>query len=51
MRHKHTLFPRRPVSKIILIPKAAKMLVLSGKLSAVGCPCEADSGQTGQCTL
>jgi hypothetical protein len=51
MRHKHTLFPRRAVSKIILIPKAAKMLVLSGELGLGERPCKADSGQTGQCML
>lgn len=29
MKHKHTLFPRRPVTKIILLPKVSRMFVLS----------------------
>ncbi|ORY34108.1 hypothetical protein BCR39DRAFT_518520 [Naematelia encephala] len=29
LRHKHTLFPRRPVSKIVLLPKVSKLFVLS----------------------
>jgi hypothetical protein len=32
MRHKHTLFPRRPVGKLVIIPKTGKILVLSGEL-------------------
>jgi hypothetical protein len=31
MRHKHTLFPRRPVSSIVIVPKVAKMLIISGE--------------------
>jgi len=31
LRHKHTLFPRRPVSKIILLPKLSRALILSGE--------------------
>ena len=31
LRHKHTLFPRRAVNKIILLPKVSKCFILSGK--------------------
>ena len=36
MRQKYTLFPRRPVGKIILLPKMSRALVLSGEASC--CP-------------
>lgn len=32
MRHQYTLFPKRAVSKIILLPKVSKCFVLSGEL-------------------
>jgi hypothetical protein len=31
LRHKHTLFPRRAVNKIILLPKVSKCFILSGR--------------------
>lgn len=52
MRHKHTLFPRRPVSKMVVIPKAGKMLILSGKLiTPFDLRDEADIRQMVPCTL
>lgn len=39
LRHKHTLFPRRPVGKIILLPKVSRCFVLSdGTLHPLALP-------------
>jgi hypothetical protein len=39
LRHQHTLFPRRPVSKIILLPKVLRIFVLSeGTLHPLALP-------------
>lgn len=39
MRHKHTLFPRRPVSKMYILPKVSKLFVISdGTMHALTLP-------------
>ncbi|RSH83741.1 hypothetical protein EHS25_005356 [Saitozyma podzolica] len=39
LRHKHTLFPRRPVSKIILLPRVSRAFILSdGTLHPLALP-------------
>lgn len=39
MQHKHKLFPARPVSRIVLLPKVARVLVLSdGTLHPLSLP-------------
>jgi hypothetical protein len=50
LRHKHTLFPRRAVSKIILLPKVSKCFILSGKSRPAACDALVDL-QMGHCTL
>lgn len=37
LRHKHTLFPKRAVSKIILLPKVSKCFILSGESLTISC--------------
>nr|XP_018263192.1 uncharacterized protein I303_04685 [Kwoniella dejecticola CBS 10117]OBR85350.1 hypothetical protein I303_04685 [Kwoniella dejecticola CBS 10117] len=39
MKHRHTLFPRRPVSKMYILPKISKLLIISdGTLHALALP-------------
>ncbi|WVQ83199.1 hypothetical protein IAT38_005338 [Cryptococcus sp. DSM 104549] len=39
LRHRHTLFPRRPVSKMYILPKVSKLLVVSdGTLHSLTLP-------------
>ncbi|WVF71576.1 hypothetical protein IAT40_006384 [Kwoniella sp. CBS 6097] len=39
MKHRHTLFPRRPVNKLYVLPKISKVLVVSdGTLHALSLP-------------
>ncbi|OCF40481.1 hypothetical protein I317_05719 [Kwoniella heveanensis CBS 569] len=39
MKHRHTLFPRRPVSRLYVLPKISKLLIVSdGTLHALGLP-------------
>ena len=39
MRHTHTLFPKRPVNKIVILPKVSKLFILSeGTLHTLALP-------------